>query len=130
MSQVETESFTGVVAGRTTTARPESPASSLSDNVGTDASRAAGDSGPGRVLGFERALVRRLLARVGNPPVRVILWNGGKVAEAKKQFEAAIAANPGHAEAHYQLGMALVNDSWRFVTGWVKPSSAACSACR
>lgn len=40
----------------------------------------------------------------------VILWNGGKVAEAKKQFEMAIAANPGHAEAHYQLGMALVNE--------------------
>jgi tetratricopeptide (TPR) repeat protein len=40
----------------------------------------------------------------------VILWNGGKVAEAKKQFEAAIAANPNHAEAHYQLGMALVNE--------------------
>ena len=40
----------------------------------------------------------------------VILWNGGKVAEAKKQFEAAIAAKPDHAEAHYQLGMALVNE--------------------
>jgi tetratricopeptide (TPR) repeat protein len=40
----------------------------------------------------------------------VILWNGGKVAEAKKQFEAAIAANPNHAESHYQLGMALVNE--------------------
>jgi tetratricopeptide (TPR) repeat protein len=40
----------------------------------------------------------------------VILWNGGKVAEAKKQFEAVIQANPNHAEAHYQLGMALVNE--------------------
>ena len=40
----------------------------------------------------------------------VILWNGGKVAEAKKSFEGAIAANPNHAEAHYQLGMALVNE--------------------
>jgi Flp pilus assembly protein TadD len=40
----------------------------------------------------------------------VILWNAGKVAEAKKQFEGAIAANPGHAESHYQLGMALVNE--------------------
>ena len=40
----------------------------------------------------------------------VILWNGGKVAEAKKSFESAIQANPNHAEAHYQLGMALVNE--------------------
>ena len=41
----------------------------------------------------------------------VILWNAGKVADAKKQFEGAIAANPSHAEAHYQLGMALVNEN-------------------
>ncbi|HMF99066.1 MAG TPA: tetratricopeptide repeat protein [Vicinamibacterales bacterium] len=40
----------------------------------------------------------------------VILWNAGKIAEAKKQFEGAVAANPSHAEAHYQLGMALVNE--------------------
>ena len=40
----------------------------------------------------------------------VILWNGGKVAEAKKAFEGAIQANPDHAEAHFQLGMALVNE--------------------
>jgi Flp pilus assembly protein TadD len=40
----------------------------------------------------------------------VILWNAGKIADAKKQFEAAVAANPSHAEAHYQLGMALVNE--------------------
>jgi TolA-binding protein len=40
----------------------------------------------------------------------VILWNAGKVAEAKKQFEAAVQSNPSHAEAHYQLGMALVNE--------------------
>jgi tetratricopeptide (TPR) repeat protein len=40
----------------------------------------------------------------------VILWNGGKVAEAKKQFEAVLQADPNHAEAHYQLGMALVNE--------------------
>ena len=39
----------------------------------------------------------------------VILWNGGKIPEAKKAFQDAIAANPNHAEAHYQLGMALVN---------------------
>lgn len=40
----------------------------------------------------------------------VILWNSGKIAEAKKAFESAVAANPNHAEAHYQLGMALVNE--------------------
>jgi tetratricopeptide (TPR) repeat protein len=40
----------------------------------------------------------------------VILWNAGKIPEAKKQFESAIAANPNHAESHYQLGMALVNE--------------------
>jgi tetratricopeptide (TPR) repeat protein len=40
----------------------------------------------------------------------VILWNAGKIAEAKKQFEGAVAANPTHAEAHYQLGMAMVNE--------------------
>ena len=40
----------------------------------------------------------------------VVLWNGGKIADAKKAFESAIAANPNHAEAHYQLGMALVNE--------------------
>ena len=40
----------------------------------------------------------------------VVLWNGGKVAEAKKAWEGAIAVNANHAEAHYQLGMALVNE--------------------
>jgi tetratricopeptide (TPR) repeat protein len=40
----------------------------------------------------------------------VILWNAGKIPEAKKQFEGAVAANPNHAESHYQLGMALVNE--------------------
>lgn len=40
----------------------------------------------------------------------VILWNSGKIPDAKKSFEQAIAANPNHAEAHYQLAMALVNE--------------------
>jgi tetratricopeptide (TPR) repeat protein len=40
----------------------------------------------------------------------VILWNAGKIPEAKKQFEAALAADPNHAESHYQLGMSLVNE--------------------
>jgi tetratricopeptide (TPR) repeat protein len=50
----------------------------------------------------------------GNPDAMfnqgVILWNAGKVTDAKKQFEGVIAAKPEHAEAHYQLGMALVNE--------------------
>jgi Flp pilus assembly protein TadD len=40
----------------------------------------------------------------------VILWNAGKIADAKKQFEAALAANANHAESHYQMGMVLVNE--------------------
>jgi tetratricopeptide (TPR) repeat protein len=39
----------------------------------------------------------------------VILWNGGKYAEAKEQFEAAVKANPQMADAYYQLGMANLN---------------------
>jgi tetratricopeptide (TPR) repeat protein len=40
----------------------------------------------------------------------VVLWNAGKIPEAKAAFEQVIAAKPDHAEAHYQLGMALVNE--------------------
>jgi tetratricopeptide (TPR) repeat protein len=40
----------------------------------------------------------------------VILWNAGKIPEAKKAFEGAVKTDPNHAEAHYQLGMALVNE--------------------
>lgn len=40
----------------------------------------------------------------------IILWNQGKIAEAKARFEEAIQANPAHADAHYQLGMALLNE--------------------
>ena len=39
----------------------------------------------------------------------VILWNAGSFAEAKGQFELAIAADPSMAMAHYQLGMANLN---------------------
>jgi Tfp pilus assembly protein PilF len=39
----------------------------------------------------------------------VILWNAGKFAEAKVQFEAAVKANPMMAMAQYQLGMANLN---------------------
>ncbi len=40
----------------------------------------------------------------------IILWNQGKIAEAKVKFEEAIKANPNLADAHYQLGMALLNE--------------------
>jgi tetratricopeptide (TPR) repeat protein len=39
----------------------------------------------------------------------VILWNAGKYAEAKSQFEAAVKADPTMGLAHYQLGMANLN---------------------
>jgi tetratricopeptide (TPR) repeat protein len=39
----------------------------------------------------------------------VILFNGGKFAEAKAQFETATKADPNHALAQYQLGMTALN---------------------
>ena len=39
----------------------------------------------------------------------VILWNAGKIADAKAQFEQAVKLDPNMAEAHYWLGMALIN---------------------
>ena len=39
----------------------------------------------------------------------VILWNAGKFAEAKTQFEAAIKSDPKMGMAYYQLGMANLN---------------------
>ena len=40
----------------------------------------------------------------------IILWNQGKIADAKAKFEETIKTNPTHADAHYQLGMALLNE--------------------
>ena len=40
----------------------------------------------------------------------VILWNAGKIPEAKAQFEQAVKLDPNLAEAHYWLGMATVNE--------------------
>jgi tetratricopeptide (TPR) repeat protein len=40
----------------------------------------------------------------------VILWNGGKIADAKKQFEEAVKIDPKLADAHYWLGMANLNE--------------------
>jgi tetratricopeptide (TPR) repeat protein len=40
----------------------------------------------------------------------VIFWNAGKIAEAKKQFEAALQLNASMADAHYWVGMANLNE--------------------
>ncbi|MBL8135727.1 MAG: tetratricopeptide repeat protein [Acidobacteria bacterium] len=40
----------------------------------------------------------------------IILWNGGKIAEAKVKFEEAVKADPNHADSRFQLGMALLNE--------------------
>jgi tetratricopeptide (TPR) repeat protein len=40
----------------------------------------------------------------------IILWNQGKIPEAKAKFEEAIKANPNHAESNFQLGMAQLNE--------------------
>ena len=40
----------------------------------------------------------------------IILWNQGKIADAKTKFEEAIKLNANLADAHYQLGMALLNE--------------------
>jgi tetratricopeptide (TPR) repeat protein len=39
----------------------------------------------------------------------VLLWNAGKIADAKQQFEEAVKIDPKLAEAHYWLGMANLN---------------------
>ena len=40
----------------------------------------------------------------------IILWNQGKIAEAKTKFEEALKADPNHADSNYQMGMALLNE--------------------
>lgn len=40
----------------------------------------------------------------------IILWNGGKIAEAKVKFQEATKADPNNADARFQLGMALLNE--------------------
>jgi Flp pilus assembly protein TadD len=40
----------------------------------------------------------------------IILWNAGKIGEAKVKFEEATKADPNHADARFQLGMALLNE--------------------
>jgi len=70
----------------------------LAAEAGKKASELAGGAGAG-----------------GNPDVLynqgVILFNGGKSAEAKPLFEQVVQANPSHAEGHYMLGMTLVGEN-------------------
>jgi tetratricopeptide (TPR) repeat protein len=40
----------------------------------------------------------------------VILWNAGKIQDAKKHFEDAVKHDPKMADAHYWLGMAFLNE--------------------
>jgi tetratricopeptide (TPR) repeat protein len=40
----------------------------------------------------------------------IILWNQGKIPEAKEKFAEALKANADHPEANYQMGMALLNE--------------------
>lgn len=41
----------------------------------------------------------------------IILWNQGKIPEAKVKFEEALKANPNHPESNFQFGMAMVNEN-------------------
>jgi tetratricopeptide (TPR) repeat protein len=40
----------------------------------------------------------------------IILWNQGKIAEAKLKFEETIKADAKYPDAHFQMGMALLNE--------------------
>jgi len=40
----------------------------------------------------------------------IILWNQGKIAEAKAKFEETLKMDANHPEANFQLGMALLNE--------------------
>ena len=51
----------------------------------------------------------------------VILWNAGKIPEAKAQFEAAVKADPNNADARYWLGMSLVNAGTKEALTEAKP---------
>ena len=40
----------------------------------------------------------------------IILFNGGKIPDAKKQFELVLQIDPNHGEAHYWLGVSNLNE--------------------
>jgi len=67
----------------------------------SQAAAGAGGAGAGAAAGGASA------AAVYNQGV--ILWNAGKIPEAKAQFEQAVKLDPNNADAHYWLGMALAN---------------------
>lgn len=52
----------------------------------------------------------------------VILWNAGKIPEAKAQFEQAVKLDPNLADAHYWLGMALVNAGTKEALAEARPN--------
>ena len=70
-------------------------------DLAAEASKKAMDSTPG------------LAGGAGNPDAMfnqgVILWNAGKIPEAKAQFEQAVKLDPNNPDAHYWLGMSFVN---------------------
>jgi len=51
----------------------------------------------------------------------VILWNAGKIPEARAQFEAAVKADPNMPDARYWLGMSLVNAGTKEALAEAKP---------
>jgi tetratricopeptide (TPR) repeat protein len=51
----------------------------------------------------------------------VILWNAGKIPEAKAQFEAAVKLDPNLADARYWYGMSLVNSGTKEALAEAKP---------
>jgi tetratricopeptide (TPR) repeat protein len=51
----------------------------------------------------------------------VILWNAGKIPEAKAAFEAAVKADPNMPDARYWLGMSLVNAGTKESLAEAKP---------
>jgi len=67
--------------------------------MGAKAAELAAAAGPGSTGGVDAEFNQG-----------VILWNAGKISEAKTHFEKVIFMKPDHAEAHYQVGMASLNE--------------------
>jgi len=67
--------------------------------MGAKAAELAAAAGPGSTGGVDAEFNQG-----------VILWNAGKISEAKGHFEKVIFMKPDHADAHYQVGMANLNE--------------------